>query len=383
MIDIVKQVKFQNLFVEAHIADLHFGVIDPSVEYNILKEQFLDHIFNMRTLDIICIEGDIFDHKFMASSEVIVYVNMFIQDLVNICKIKNATLILIAGTNSHDSDQLKLFYHLSMLNDVDVRVVTEVKFIFVKGKKILCIPELYNKGEEYYNSFLVYGGLYDACYMHGCFKGAIYGKNERDLNSSREPVFDISDFGSCTGPIISGHNHIRSVYNEDFYYCGSPIRWTFGDEKSKGFLILIHDINTKHYHIHFEPIMSFRYDTINLDFIMKSDPNTIIQYIDQIKKNGIDKLKIVFTINDADKIALLKSYYRNIKDIIIETNFEKNKIEERLNKMADLYKNEYSYLFDNNLSYEDKLVRYMNSKDPSVYWTVDSFQSFMKEIEKL
>lgn len=383
MIEIVKQVKFQSLFVEAHIADLHFGVIDPLTEYNILKEQFLDVISEMNVLDIVCIEGDIFDHKFMASSEVIMYINMFIQDLVNICKMKNATLILISGTSSHDSDQLKMFYHLSMLNDVDVRVITEMKFVFVRGKKILCIPELYNKGEDYYNSFLVYGGLYDACYMHGCFKGAIRNKNERDLNSSREPVFDISDFGSCAGPIISGHNHIRSQYETDFYYCGSPIRWTFGDEKDKGFLILIHDIKTRHYHVHFEPIVSFRYDTINLDSLIRSDPNTIIQYIDQIKRNGIDKLRIIFTINDADKIALLKSYYRNIKDIKIETNFEKNKIEENLNKIDEMYKKEYSYLFDNNLSYEEKLIQYMNSKDPSYYWDIDNYRSFMQELAKL
>ena len=30
-----------DLFVEAHIADLHFGVIDPKTQYDILKEHEL------------------------------------------------------------------------------------------------------------------------------------------------------------------------------------------------------------------------------------------------------------------------------------------------------------------------------------------------------
>ena len=40
--------------LEAHIADIHFGAIDPKVQYDILKEQFLDKIFRLK-LDIISI----------------------------------------------------------------------------------------------------------------------------------------------------------------------------------------------------------------------------------------------------------------------------------------------------------------------------------------
>ena len=65
----MKQViEFTNLketFVEAHIADLHFGTIEPATEYKILNEQFLNYLEKMNVLDIVSINGDIFDHKFM------------------------------------------------------------------------------------------------------------------------------------------------------------------------------------------------------------------------------------------------------------------------------------------------------------------------------
>ena len=383
MIDVVEYIKPQSFFVEAHIADIHFGVIDPNTTYNILKAQFLNYLYSMNVLDIVSINGDLFDHKFMTSSESVMVANIFIQDLVNICKMKNATLILITGTGAHDADQLKMYYYLTRLRDVDVRVVQQAEFIYVKGKRILCIPELYNMGADYYNNLLHFSGIYDACYMHGTFKGAIFGKNEHDLGSKREPVFDIDDFSTCRGPVISGHNHTRSTYDTDFFYCGSPIRWSFNDEAAKGFLILLQDISTHKYQIHFEPITSFRYDTINLDNMLNTDPNTIIQYITKVKEAGIDHLRVMFTINDAEKITILKNYFRYIKDISIETSFENQKIEEHLMEMDSKLRDERAYLFDENLSPEQKLIQYMNIHNDSVFWTVDEFKSFMEKIQQL
>ena len=382
MLKVVDIVKPQSFFVEAHIADIHFGVIDPETTYWILQKQFIEPLSRMKVLDIVSINGDLFDHKFMANSNAIMYAMYFVQSLIDICRHKNATLLLIAGTGSHDADQMKLFYPFMKLNDVDVRVVTTVKFEYIKGKKVLCIPELYNKGEGYYNIFL--NQVYDACYMHGTFKGAIYGKNETNLNSDREPVFDMYSFGSCLGPIISGHNHVYSIWgNGDFFYCGSPIRWTFGEEKPKGWILLFHNIKDRWYKVHFEPIVSFRYETIQLDEIVKSDPNTIIQYIEQIKNNGIDFLRIQFKVEDRDKIALLRSYYHNRKDITIDSSYNKNEIENKLYEMEEDQKQLMLSITDPNLSPEEKLIMYMNKQEGNSYWTLDLFTQFMEEIQKI
>jgi len=44
--------KDSNLFIEAHISDIHFGVIDPKITYKILSEQFTNVIANINDLDI-------------------------------------------------------------------------------------------------------------------------------------------------------------------------------------------------------------------------------------------------------------------------------------------------------------------------------------------
>ena len=100
----------RNQIIEIHIADLHFGAFNPKVQYQILQEQFLSKIETINDIDLISVDGDIFDHKVMSNSDVVLYASLFIDNLVSICRNKKATLILLHGTYSHDYDQLKLFY---------------------------------------------------------------------------------------------------------------------------------------------------------------------------------------------------------------------------------------------------------------------------------
>ena len=373
-------IQMQDLFVEAHIADLHFGCIDPLTEYKILNEQFLNYIEQMNVLDIVSINGDIFDHKFMASSEAVIYAINFIQRLIDICKRKNTTIILISGTGSHDADQLKLF--TPFLNQgCNIYIIFEAQFIYVKGKRILCVPEMYNMGKKYYEDLMYFDGLYDSCYMHGSFVGAVIGKNQRDLDSNREPVFDMQDFGNCKGPIISGHIHVHNCYKNDFYYCGCPIRYKFGEEEPKGFLILLHNLKSRKYIVHFEEIKSFRYDTINLDDMLTRDPKYIIDYINNLYSQGIDHIRVVFT-KQSPSIELIRRYYLNKTYVKVVTKFEEEKIKEELQQMNQKY-SQYDYLFDGNLNPEQKLVQYINQSEGSDYWTVDKFVDFMNYIEKL
>ena len=237
-------------------------------------------------------------------------------------------------------------------------------------------------GEKYYSKLLFDSGTYDSCYMHGTFKGAIRNKNEHDLDSNREPVFDMEDFRCCLGPIISGHNHVNSIYKKHFHYCGSPIRWCFGEENDKGFLILIHNIHTRQYIVHLEPIYSFIYSTINLDDILNTDPQNIIHHIENLKNNGIDKLRVIFTKNDVEKIALIKNYFHNKRDIKIKTDFELTNIEEKLEEMNTQF-TQYSYLFDKNLSATEKLVQYINQEENSTIWTAESLTKFIKELKNI
>lgn len=373
----------QDFFVEAHISDIHFGAMDPKEQYKLLKDQFIDRLMSLPILDIVSVNGDIFHHKFMANSESVSLACYFISDLIKVCAIKNATLLIIAGTYSHDADQIKLFYPMAeqaIANGTDVRIIEEVKFETVKGKRILCIPELYGKGSEYYEQFLYQSGFYDACYMHGTFVGAIFGKDIPNLNSDREPVFYMDHFRHCAGPIISGHVHTPGCYAKHFYYCGSPYRWQFGEEEEKGFIIMMQDMRTRQYAVHYEPIISDKYITINLDSMINGDPKDMIAYIAQtMKEEDIKYLRVRLTENNPENLEIIQTFYRNNPNVRIETKILNDNIVQNLQEIQNEYEN-YDYLFDKNITPENKLVRYINQSEGSVFLTYEDLIGILQNI---
>lgn len=359
---------------QVHIADLHFGVISPEVQYKIYKEQILDKISAL-PIDLISIDGDTFDRKFMSNTDAIRYANKFIFELVLICKAKGITLIIIDGTTEHDAGQLRLFYHYLQDPELDLRIVENIQFEYVKGAKILCIPEMYGLDESIYRNFLFESGPYDMCFMHGTIKGAVYKDN---VGQGR--LFTIEDFCNCMGPIISGHIHTGGCFYSYFYYTSSPIRWKFGEEGPKGFLIVLYDMDTRKHYVHMEEVTSFRYDTINLDELIASDPSDIINYINTLKeKEGIDYLRIEFTKDiNSDNLDVLKQYYRNNGTISFKINPKSSKQIALENGNKELY-DEYSYLFDPNMSEYDKLAKYINTQMGYAYITGDTIKEIVLE----
>lgn len=376
-------IKELDMFVEAHIADLHFGAFDPVRQYKILKEQFVDELNKLPILDIVSVNGDIFHHKFMANSDAVSMACYFIADLINLCASKDATLLIISGTYSHDADQIKLFYPMAQQarkNGIDVRIIEQAQFEYVRGKRILCIPELYGMGESYYAELLFKSGFYDACYMHGTFVGSIYGKNEPNLNSVREPVFCMEDFMNCLGPIISGHVHIPQCLQSHFYYCGSPYRWQFGEEQNKGYIILLQDIKTHAYSVQYNNIISDSYITLDINDIKNNDPNDIINYInDYIKTNNVDYIRIVFDSMPESNFTVLKTYYRNNRNVTLLNKTKEEKIEKDVEDMQNRYA-EYAYLFDKNITPEEKLVNYINQCKGSIFITVEDLKNILLHI---
>ena len=135
--------------VEVHIADIHFGAIDPGEQYMILMEQFINKISTFH-FDILSIDGDIFDRKFMANSDAVMYAMAFVRNCAELCVARGATLIIISGTESHDANQIKLFYNYKdgLIPGLDFRIVESAQFQYAQGLKILCIPEEYGKGSR-------------------------------------------------------------------------------------------------------------------------------------------------------------------------------------------------------------------------------------------
>lgn len=356
-----------------HTADLHFGCIDPLMEFNILKEQMLDKIENIH-FDILAINGDLYDRKFMSNSDPIKYATLFIAEVVKICKKKNATLVILAGTKEHDAGQLILFYHYLKDPEIDIRIVETIQFEYIKGAKVLCIPELYGLDEEIYSFYLEYSGLYDMCFMHGTIKGAVYGDT---VGQSR--LFTINDFKNCRGPIISGHVHTGGCFNKYFYYTGSPLRWKFGEEETKGFLVVLYNLDDRRHYVHLEEIQSFRYDTINLDELISSNPDDIIRYVNQLHDEGIDNIRIEFTKEiPTDNLNILKNYYRSNGHIKFKLDDKRKKItKDSLSKGdSDIY-NEFSFIFDPSMDAYDKTAKFIMKNEPDVFITGEEIKKIV------
>ena len=361
--------------IEIHIADIHFGVIDPKIQYQILTDQFLMKINDIH-FDILSIDGDLFDHKFQANSDAVLYAELFVNSCVQLCRERNATLVLLHGTSSHDSNQLKLFYHYLSDPTIDIRIIENTRFEDIKGKRVLCIPEEYNKGQRYYENFLYHSGIYDGVYMHGTLKGSIYGANEVDLKSKKNPTFDLNCFCNCAGPIISGHVHVAGCYEGHMYYTGSPLRWKFGEEQEKGFIVLLHDLDTRQYRVHFEEIKSFRYDTVNLDHLL-SDPQRAISYVTKLKESGIDFVRLEFSVDKQDCLNIIKHYFQKDPTVKILETYKQEKEKEEMQKALNTKYSGYDYILDDNLSPEDKLTRYINQEIGYEYITVDELKQII------
>ena len=361
--------------IEIHTADLHFGAMDPKTQYDILMSEMIERIKPIK-FDIFYINGDIFHHKYMSNSDVIMYASMFIDQVVQLCRSKDATLVILHGTASHDANQLKLFYHY--IGTVDIRIVERTGFEIIKGKKVLCIPEEYNMGEIYYNNFLFGNGYYDSVVMHGTIKNSIFGCNTVDLNNTKSPVFDLSCFGNCYGPVICGHVHIAKCYENHIYYSGSPLRWQFGEEQTKGFLILLHNLDTQQYYVNLVEIESFRYDTINLENMINFNPDQIIDYINNLRLNGINFIKIKFDSYN-DNVAFVKKFYKNNYNVVIDATDIGFKETLKENQETNDKLKQYDYIFDNNLSPYDIFTRYVNDNKGYEFITTEELLKILSD----
>lgn len=360
---------------EIHLADLHFGAINPKDEYDILKREVINELYKIPIIDIIFIEGDLFERKYSTDSDPIRYALMFMADIRLLAIEKNATVVIISGTEHHDAGQLNLLYHYIEDPLFDIRIVENIRFEYVKGARILCIPELYGIDEQIYQKFLFGSGIYDQCIMHGTIEGAIYGNTV----NKRGRLFGIDDFGNCRGPIISGHVHTPGCFNSHFYYPGCTIRYQFGQEEEKGFMLIYYNLDTGDYYPHLVPVKSFRYDTINIDEIISQDPKDVINYIDKLKEEGIDYLRITYGKEvPSDSIAVIKEYYKNNGRIKIKLNKDKTNEFQTNVDTPDKYK-EYSYLFDTTLSEYDKLAMYINQQEQCQFISGTEIRQLMEE----
>lgn len=367
-----------NLLTMITISDIHFGVIDPKFMYKTLTRDFTNRIANI-SFNILAICGDLFDMKMMSNNPAISYAIQFISDLVAICSSKNATIILLDGTQSHDNGQLSLFYHYLADPSIDFRIIENIQFEDIQGMRVLCIPERYGIPEDEYKNILFNSKGYDFCILHGTYKGSFHGTDIATLNSNHAPVFGIGHFENCSGPIFMGHYHIAGCYDEHAYYNGSALRFRFGEEQPKGYLVTVFDKLSRRYYTELIQIHSHIYETINIDDIMNRDPKEIIEYIKNQKiSRGIDYIRIQFN-NPNENMEIVKNYFRNYSNYKLQDLSVKDRQIQQMDQEMLRQNEQYSYLTDNSLSDYDKFVKYVNQNEGYEFITVDELINLLEE----
>ena len=365
------------LFKIVTISDIHFGSLDPAYTYEILQKQFLNSINNIN-FDICAICGDLFEAKYMSNNPIISYTLTFIDELIQICQSKNAALVLLDGTGSHDSGQLRLFYHYLSNPSIDIHIIENIQFEYIKGLRVLCIPERYGIPEEQYRKILFDSGYYDMCFLHGTFRGSFKGSDIATLRSTQAPIFSLASFTNCGGPILMGHYHISGCYEGYAYYNGSPLRWEHGQEQEKGFLITIYNKDTRYHYTQLIPIKSYSYITLNINDIISQDPKEIIKYVLHYKEMyNIDYIRLIFN-NYNENMNVVKNYFRTNQYVTLEELKHQEKQLNEINKSIIEQNEQYAYVTDNKIDDYSKFVMYMNYNEGREFITVDEFLKFLE-----
>ena len=359
------------------ISDIHFGATDPWYMYSELQRQFLKRLEYI-DFDIVAICGDLFDAKFMSNNPIVSYAISFIDSLVNMCSQRDATLIILDGTQSHDNGQLSLFYHYMGYPTVDVRIVEKIQFEQVKDLRILCIPERYGLPEEEYNKVLFESGGYDLCLLHGTYKGSFKGSELATLNSTHAPVFSMPAFINCAGPILMGHYHKNMCFDTYAYYHGSTFRFAFGEEQEKGFLITLYNRATREHYTELIPVKSHTYVTININDLLNDDPKKIIEFIKHHKEvNNIDFIRVQFN-NANENMNIVRNYFRNNSTVVLQELDKKTRQLEQIDQTIMEQNTQYSYILDNEIDDYTKFVMYMNQCEGEDFITVEELTSLLE-----
>jgi len=114
--------------------------------------------------------------------------------------------------------------------------------------------------------------------------------------------------------------------------------------------------------------------------MINGDPKDMIAYIAQtMKEEDIKYLRVRFTETNPENLEIIQTFYRNNPNVKIETKIHNDNIVQNLQEIQNEYEN-YDYLFDKNITPENKLVRYINQSEGSVFLTYEDLIGILQNI---
>lgn len=352
--------KMKNAMNILHIADIHFGKKNDQKLYNDLKANFINEIPNIIKnyghINMIIIEGDLFDRVIKMTESSSNYVLKFISELCELTTKYNFYLRLIQGTKSHDNNQLNNFNHLEVKYPM-FKIFKTVNSESIEYNdyeyNILYLPEEYPEDyKKYYYSWMNHEENYDFIFGHGMMDFVSYtgdDETKRKLKHN-EAVHSVDKLNLlCNYFCIFGHIHdMQNYLNKDkIMYVGSFERFSFADQEDKGFLLTRVDPETDETEVIFyENKDASIYKILNMEDYEFEDTESKIKFIENEKKS-CDYLKIILN-DEEDNKDLLKNVIAD--DVKVETHnkLPEDKVDER-----------FMFLIKNDLPIDKSIEKYI------------------------
>lgn len=369
------------------IADIHIGSVDTTRLKQELDEYFIHYIENLSKLDFIVIAGDYFDHRLTLGEEASSFAISLMDKIVKIAKYhydpkagKFCPIRIVYGTESHEVNQYTAFSIYENRTDVDFKVIHSVSDEeLLPGLKVLYIPEEYIfSKEDTYKDYLYSDKEYDYVFGHGVITDIMIALSPAKFDGSRKrvPTFAAEELEKvCRGEVYFGHYHVNSEIDEAVYYCGSYTRWCFGEEAPKGFYHLECSPKKLQYHHEFiENELAPKYVTISFNANEKlfSSTDDLIEEMnrrDKIMQDlGVEHTRYVFNLpdgyaNDASLKEVLHERYRDNSSVKVKIDNDASEVKYQADKeVLNEMKNKYGFIFDPNMSTEDKVSNFLNTE---------------------
>jgi DNA repair exonuclease SbcCD nuclease subunit len=274
---IQQQIKF------AVLGDIHLGHRkNKAVDIINAIDVFFEQYTNGHDLDIIFLEGDVFDKLLDFPCDEVMESTIWIHRFLSFCERFKIKLRVLEGTPSHDWRQSSMFETQLTINKlkVDFKYITtiSVEQIPDMGISVLYVPDkaatspekIYEEVQHELNALGI--TQVDMAVMHGMFRYQV-------PPGIKIPAHTESDYLSIVKHyVLIGHVHTHSVYQR-ILAAGSFDRLVHGEEEPKGLIMgTIHQDPSEDTYCFIENKLAKKFVTIN---IKQKEIEQAIAYIEK------------------------------------------------------------------------------------------------------
>lgn len=289
--------------------DCHLGnTLNKAHEMIVGLMSFLKDPKYARELDVILIEGDLFDANLMYNHEALPDIHGFMTWLIRKCVEHNIVLRILEGTPSHDNKQSNNFVSLieSMGVTIDFKYVADMMIEEhpILGT-ILYVPDEWSTSAEHtYESAAKLIASYgleqvDFILMHGAFDHQLPPPHH--IGDLWQPLVKYA--------IFVGHIHTPSIHGK-IIASGSTDRCEHGNEEPKG----ASRVRIDHAGVHvsqFENIFAKKFITIDCRDLSVEETLAKVETYTSLPKGSFLRLHVKKTDNSSSALKFLAAEYPN------------------------------------------------------------------------